>query len=209
MDANEICRVRLREHLVRGARGESLFPPQQDGLLKTTTFRWKFYTAETSMYEELNVSSLPVCCGMGRFCVCRSAVEPISSVSGHCAACVLSPNVSSQGSDLDTWVWAIVLRTHPLIPNSHCNLCTSGIRAIIDRSSLCSLCSHWQLETSGVRAIIDRAVALQRNRHGGRRAIGPPNQVPPPLFHSETQNLKCYHGERHPRKSSLNDPFTS
>lgn len=49
--------MRLRESLVRGFNGESLFPLQQDGLLKTTTFRWKFYTAEVSLYEELNLTS--------------------------------------------------------------------------------------------------------------------------------------------------------
>ena len=43
--------------IVRGSRGESLFPPQKDGLIKTSTFRWKFYTAETSMYEEMNLET--------------------------------------------------------------------------------------------------------------------------------------------------------
>lgn len=54
---NEICRVRIREHLVRGANGESLFPRQQDGMLRTSTFRWKFYSGETSIYEEHNMAS--------------------------------------------------------------------------------------------------------------------------------------------------------
>ena len=57
VSANEICRVRIREQIVRGSRGESLFPPQKDGLIKTSTFRWKFYTAETSMYEEMNLET--------------------------------------------------------------------------------------------------------------------------------------------------------
>jgi hypothetical protein len=54
---SEICRVRIREHLVRGAAGESLFPRQQDGMLRTSTFRWKFYSGETSVYEEHNMAS--------------------------------------------------------------------------------------------------------------------------------------------------------
>ena len=37
---------------VRGARGESLFPAQQDGLLKSNSvFRWRFFVAQESLYE--------------------------------------------------------------------------------------------------------------------------------------------------------------
>jgi len=43
---------------VRGAKGESLYPLQQDGMIKTTAFRWKFYTAEESKYEHQVIVSL-------------------------------------------------------------------------------------------------------------------------------------------------------
>jgi len=53
----EICRVRLNADLVYGAHNQTLFPRQQDGLLKTSVFRWKFYTCEVSIYEEFNAMS--------------------------------------------------------------------------------------------------------------------------------------------------------
>ncbi|EKX55128.1 hypothetical protein GUITHDRAFT_98914 [Guillardia theta CCMP2712] len=54
---SEICRVRLHAELVYGAHNQTLFPRQQDGLLKTSVFRWKFYTCEVSIYEEFNAMS--------------------------------------------------------------------------------------------------------------------------------------------------------
>eukprot|EP00802_Teleaulax_amphioxeia_P006592 Tamp_06596.p1 GENE.Tamp_06596~~Tamp_06596.p1 ORF type:complete len:687 (-),score=57.34 Tamp_06596:479-2539(-) len=55
---NEICRVRIHTDKVRGSRGESLLPRQKDGLVKTSLFRFKFYTREsTGQYEELNTSA--------------------------------------------------------------------------------------------------------------------------------------------------------
>ena len=42
---------------MRGAHGETLYPRQPDGLLRTTTFRWKFYTADESPYAKQNAAS--------------------------------------------------------------------------------------------------------------------------------------------------------
>ncbi len=39
LPSGEICRVRVREELVRGARGECLMPRQPDGIFKSSTFR--------------------------------------------------------------------------------------------------------------------------------------------------------------------------
>ena len=50
---------------MRGAHGETLYPRQPDGLLRTTTFRWKFYTADESPYAKQNAASsglAPVLC---------------------------------------------------------------------------------------------------------------------------------------------------
>mmetsp|Transcript_18255 Transcript_18255/g.59953 ORF Transcript_18255/g.59953 Transcript_18255/m.59953 type:complete len:331 (+) Transcript_18255:925-1917(+) len=54
---NEICRVRIRDYLIRGSSGESLFPRQPDGIIKTSIFRWKFYAASSSLYSEANLAS--------------------------------------------------------------------------------------------------------------------------------------------------------
>ena len=50
-------RVSIREHLIRGLQGESVDPVQQDGMIRTSAFRWKFYTAEESRYELQNAFS--------------------------------------------------------------------------------------------------------------------------------------------------------
>jgi hypothetical protein len=57
---NEIVRVSVREHLIRGSKGESVYPIQQDGMIRTSAFRWKFYTAEESKYELQNAFSCGV-----------------------------------------------------------------------------------------------------------------------------------------------------
>ena len=54
-------RVRIRPNRVCGSKGESLEPLQGDGLLKTTAFRWVFYTthgsSEVSRYEFNNIET--------------------------------------------------------------------------------------------------------------------------------------------------------
>jgi len=54
---NEICRVRIRDYLIRSATGETLSPRQPDGIIKTTIFRWKFFAASSSLYAEANLAS--------------------------------------------------------------------------------------------------------------------------------------------------------
>lgn len=53
----EICRVRVRETLIKGARGECMVPLQPDGIIKSSTFRWKFYAGSDASYEEANLCS--------------------------------------------------------------------------------------------------------------------------------------------------------
>mmetsp|Transcript_18012 Transcript_18012/g.59159 ORF Transcript_18012/g.59159 Transcript_18012/m.59159 type:complete len:447 (-) Transcript_18012:1195-2535(-) len=61
---NAIVRIRLRPQRICGKNGESLEPRQSDGLLKTSTFRWRFFTthgsSEISRYEYNNQVSAGV-----------------------------------------------------------------------------------------------------------------------------------------------------
>ena len=67
-------RVRVRAQRVCGSKGESLEPLQGDGLLKTSSFRWSFFTthgsSEVSRYEFNNVDSAGVAAVLQRYPDC-------------------------------------------------------------------------------------------------------------------------------------------
>jgi hypothetical protein len=66
--------VRVRAQRVCGSKGESLEPLQGDGLLKTSSFRWSFFTthgsSEVSRYEFNNVDSAGVAAVLQRYPDC-------------------------------------------------------------------------------------------------------------------------------------------